>query len=164
MKRADENINRLMMASIMKRPPSVPAWTRDQEADAMDTNLQSNASTTCLSEAYPSKQTQCSGAACWSYISRGSGIPAAPSLWANNSQEYTDKSPGFLTQSSCWQGRRYHSERAVKDTRSSTSLEGVLGMVATIVAMEVSFVVPASSRHLLISFPGFVLVTEPSCS
>uniref|UniRef100_A0A0A9E5M8 Uncharacterized protein n=1 Tax=Arundo donax TaxID=35708 RepID=A0A0A9E5M8_ARUDO len=52
--------------------------------------------------------------------------------------------------------------------RSSGSFVGVLDVVATIVAMKVpgvvSFVVPATSKHLLISFLRFVPVTVPSCS
>jgi hypothetical protein len=79
----------------------------------------------------------------------------------------TDKPPDFLTQSSsCWQGRmRHHSGRAaVGARRSSGSLEGVpIAMVAAIVALEVSFAVPPSSKHLTISFPRFALVTEPGC-
>lgn len=133
-----------------------------------------------VSKSFHSKQTQCSGerrAACWWYISTThtrirNSCKAPPRLCMGQtiSSTYstlTDKPPDFLTQSSsCWQGRmRHHSGRAaVGARRSSGSLEGVpIAMVAAIVALEVSFAVPPSSKHLTISFPRFALVTEPGC-
>jgi hypothetical protein len=66
-------------------------------------------------------------------------------------------------------GDTYHWKWDKTGRRSSSgSLVGVLDMVGSIVAMEVSsvssFVVPASSKCFLISFPHFVLITVPSCS